>query len=131
MEARAVAQLPPAVTPLAALDMQRVARLLDAYRVRLILVADGAAIPGSYWGAPEAGLVADRLYARPDTPAHSLLHELSHYVCMSAQRRARLATDAGGDTDEECAVCYLQILLADEFPELGRAKSCADMDTWG
>ena len=56
------------------------------------------------------------LYVRADTPVHSLLHELSHYVCMTPERRAGLDRDAGGDDAEECAVCYLQILLADELP---------------
>lgn len=119
------------ITLLADLGTDHVARLLGAYRARLIDVAPGAQIPGSYWGAPEAGLIADRVYARGDTPAHSLLHELSHYVCMTAERRARLSTDAGGDTDEECAVCYLQLLLAEELHGFGRAKSFADMDAWG
>jgi hypothetical protein len=119
------------VTVLADLDDARVASLVRAYRARLRSVPAGAAIPGSYWGAPEAGLVADRLYARADTPAHSLLHELSHFVCMTAARRACLTTDAGGDTDEECAVCYLQVLLADQLSELGRDKVLTDMDAWG
>lgn len=88
-------------------------------------------LPGSYWGDSEAGLRANVLYVRADTPLHSLLHELSHYVCMSPQRRACLDRDAGGDDAEECAVCYLQILLADEIPELGRARMFADMDAWG
>ena len=68
---------------------------------------------------------------RADTPLHSLLHELSHFVCMSPERRAGLDRDAGGDDAEECAVCYLQILLADELPMLGRERMFADMDAWG
>ena len=89
-------------------------------------------MPGSYWGAPEAGLVAATLYARRDTPVHSVLHEASHYVCMSPERRARLHGDAGGDTQEECAVCYLQVLLADELPApMGRRRMWRDMDAWG
>jgi hypothetical protein len=98
---------------------------------RLVLVAAGAPIPGSYWGAPEAGLLGDRLLARADTPVHSLLHELCHYVCMDSTRRAGLATDAFGDDSEECAVCYLQVLLADELDGFGRARCLADMDAWG
>ncbi|HEY8519735.1 MAG TPA: hypothetical protein VIN61_06625 [Gammaproteobacteria bacterium] len=97
----------------------------------LVAVPDGAAIPGSYWGEPEAGLVASRLYVRDDTPAHSVLHELCHYVCMTAARRARLHRDAGGDDAEECAVCYLQVVLADEVAGLGRERLLADMDAWG
>ena len=51
---------------------------------------------------------------------HSVLHEASHYICMSPARRAQLDRDAGGDELEEAAVCYLQILLADELPAVGR-----------
>ena len=77
----------------------------------LTLVARGESIPGSYWGESEAGLKGERLYARLDTPVHSVLHEASHYICMTPERRARLDRDAGGDDDEESAVCYLQVLL--------------------
>ena len=88
-------------------------------------------LPGSYWGDSEAGLRGNALYVRADTPLHSLLHELSHFVCMTPERRAGLDRDAGGDDAEECAVCYLQILLADELPQLGRERMFADMDAWG
>ena len=88
-------------------------------------------LPGSYWGESEAGLRGNMLYVRADTPLHSLLHELSHFVCMTPERRAGLDRDAGGDDAEECAVCYLQILLADELPQLGRERMFADMDAWG
>ena len=88
-------------------------------------------LPGSYWGDSEAGLRGNTLYVRADTPLHSLLHELSHFVCMTPERRAGLDRDAGGDDAEECAVCYLQILLADEIPQLGRAQMFVDMDAWG
>ena len=54
-----------------------------------------------------------------------------HYLCADAERRATLHTDAGGDDLEECAVCYLSILLADELPGFGRARMLADMDAWG
>ena len=46
---------------------------------------------------------------------HSVLHESSHYICMSPERRAALDRDAGGDDLEEAAVCYLQVLLAGEL----------------
>ena len=88
-------------------------------------------IPGSFWGDDEAGLIENRLYARPDTPIHSILHEACHYLCMDENRRANLHTNAGGDYDEENAVCYLQILLADEIPGYSSERCMTDMDAWG
>lgn len=108
-----------------------VERLLARYGVQHAPVAPGAPIPGSYWGAPEAGLVGQTLHIRDDTPAHSLLHELAHYVCMTPERRLRLHTDAGGDDDEECAVCYLQVVLADDLPGFGADRCLDDMTVWG
>lgn len=105
--------------------------LLGRFGLRVTRVQAGARIPGSFWGEPEAGLVGDRLYLRPDTPAHSALHEACHWLCMAPARRAGLHTDAGGDHLEECAVCYLQVLLADEVPGMGRERLFADMDAWG
>jgi hypothetical protein len=105
--------------------------LARRYGAELVVFAPGESLPGSYWGDSEAGLQGNRVYVRPDTPLHSYLHELSHYVCMSAERRAGLERDAGGDDDEECGVCYLQILLADELPPLGRERMLRDMDGWG
>ena len=60
-----------------------------------------------------------------------LLHEACHYICMAPERRAGFDRDAGGDDLEESAVCYLQVLLADELPGVGRERLCADMDAWG
>lgn len=88
-------------------------------------------IPGSYFGESEAGLIGNQLYVRADTPLHSALHEACHFICMDDARRAVLHTDAGGEYAEEDAVCYLQILLADEIPGFGRNRMFADMDTWG
>ena len=105
--------------------------LLERYGMQLTLVAPGEGIPGSYWGHSEAGLKGERLYARLDTPVHSVLHEASHYICMTAERRAGLDRDAGGTDPEESAVCYLQVLLADELPGVGRARLLSDMDAWG
>jgi hypothetical protein len=105
--------------------------LLERYGIKLMLVAPGEGIPGSYWGHSEAGLKGERLYARLDTPVHSVLHEASHYICMTAERRAGLDRDAGGTDLEESAVCYLQVLLADELPGVGRARQLSDMDSWG
>lgn len=113
------------------IDRVALAMLLDRYGMRLSLIAPEEVIPGSYWGESEAGLKGDRLYARLDTPIHSVLHEACHYICMSPERRAGLDRDAGGDDLEESAVCYLQVLLADELPGVGSARLCEDMDAWG
>ena len=121
----------PAVLLLNATDRVALALLLGRYGMQLTLVVPGDAIPGSYWGHGEAGLMGERLYARLDTPAHSVLHEASHYICMTPERRAGLDRDAGGTDLEESAVCYLQVLLADQVPGLGRARLFSDMDAWG
>jgi hypothetical protein len=114
-----------------AVDAGVLAALLGRYGLALAWVDDGADIPGSYWGAPEAGLRGATVYARRDTPVHSLLHESCHAVCMDARRRRVLDTDAGGDDAEENAVCFLQILLAGELPGVGAARLMDDMDRWG
>ncbi|HKT74991.1 MAG TPA: hypothetical protein VJQ47_19035 [Steroidobacteraceae bacterium] len=114
-----------------AVDRIALAQLLMHYGLELTLVAPQEVIPGSYWGESEAGLIHGRLYARLDTPVHSVLHEASHYICMTPERRAGLDRDAGGDDPEESAVCYLQILLADAIAGMGRDRAFADMDAWG
>lgn len=106
-------------------------RLLTPYGLTVSWCAPGAAIPGTYWGEPEAGLIGATLYLRPDTPVHSALHEAGHFICMDAGRRGRLHTDAGGTLLEECGVCYLQMLLGDALQGVGRERVQADMDTWG
>jgi hypothetical protein len=121
----------PSNVALAALERGEIDALLDAYGARLVEVAAEHAIPGSYWGDAEAGLIGNVVYVRADTPAHSFLHELSHFVCMSAERRAALSTDAGGDDDEEAGVCYLQVLLAERLRGFGATRCLADMDAWG
>jgi hypothetical protein len=105
--------------------------LLDRYGLALQLVAPDEVIPGSYWGEREAGLMGSKIFARLDTPLHSVLHEGAHFICMTPERRAGLHTDAGGDHAEENAVCYLQIILADALPNVGRQRMCSDMDAWG
>jgi hypothetical protein len=105
--------------------------LLVRYGLELRLVAPQETIPGSYWGEREAGLIGSKIYARLDTPLHSILHESAHYVCMTPERRAGLDTDAGGDHAEENAVCYLQILLARVLRAGGAERMCSDMDEWG
>ena len=105
--------------------------VLQRYHLRLVIVADGAPVPASYWGAPEAGIRGNTIYARGDTPVHSILHESCHVICMTGQRRAVLDRDAGGDDLEESAVCYLQLLLADHIDGVGRQRLMQDMDDWG
>jgi hypothetical protein len=119
------------VVLLAHLSRVDVATLLTRYGLNLELVASGVTVPASYWGETEAGLRKDRLYARFDTPVHSILHEAAHFVCMTPERRAGLDTEAGGDHAEENGVCYLQIVLAEHVPRLGRERMLTDMDAWG
>lgn len=116
------------INAIARLDLEV---LLDRYGLQLTLVAPEEVIPGSYWGEREAGLIGSTVYARLDTPVHSVLHESAHFICMTAERRAGLDTDAGGDDSEENAVCYLQILLAGTLSAVGRERMCRDMDEWG
>jgi hypothetical protein len=120
-----------AVRVLADVGPEGVEALAARDGVGLAVVGAAAEIPGAYWGAPEAGLIGARLFARDDTPLHSIVHELGHYVCMSEARRRGLDTDAGGSDEEECAVCYLQVVLADAVPGFGRARCFADMRAWG
>jgi hypothetical protein len=122
---------PERVLRLGELDRARIATLLSRYGLMLRVVPDSEPIPGSYWGESEAGLREATLYARPDTPLHSILHEAAHYICMTPERRAGLDTDAGGDHGEESAVCYLQVLFASALPQCGRARAFQDMDDWG
>lgn len=105
--------------------------LLDRYGLALVVEDDDTAIPGSYWGDAEAGIVGRKVFVRRDTPIHSLLHETCHLVCMDQARRIDLDTDAGGDDLEESAVCYLQIVLADLIQGVGSARLMQDMDKWG
>lgn len=106
-------------------------KLLARYSLQGRKQALDEPITGSYWGESEAGLVRDCIYWRADTPVHSILHELSHAVCMDGARRQALDRDAGGDFAEENAVCYLQILLADTLAGVGRERMWRDMDAWG
>ena len=91
----------------------------------------GATLPGSYWGAPEAGITGDALHVRTDTPLHSVLHEAAHIVCARAAGRPPFDRDAAGDDDEEAAVCWLQLAVADGLPDVGWRRLAADMDAWG
>lgn len=121
----------PEVLRLRDIDFAAAAALLARHGLQLHRVADGAPIPGSYWGAPEAGIIAHDVYARGDTPVHSLLHEACHLIVLPSERRAAVHTDATDSVIEEDATCCLQIILADALPGVGRARLMADMDAWG
>lgn len=105
--------------------------LLIRYGLSVQRLSEDKDIPGSFWKPPEAGLIANTLYIRDDTPIHSALHEACHYICMDGSRRKKLHTDATGDFEEEDAVCYLQIILARYIPELNNQRILSDMDEWG
>lgn len=116
---------------LSAIGFEAPTALLARHGLELVRVPDGEPIPGSYWGECEAGLIGTRVYARTDTPVHSLLHEACHLIVLPPERRAAVHTDATDSVEEEDATCYLQILLGDELPGVGRDRVMADMDTWG
>ena len=116
---------------LADIDILAVRELLHRYDLKLEIVGDGLPIPGSYWGQPEAGLIGTTVFARTDTPVHSLLHEACHLIVMPAERRAAVHTNATDSIAEEDAACYLQIVLADALPDVGSARLMSDMDAWG
>ncbi|MBS0199506.1 MAG: hypothetical protein JSR70_03565 [Proteobacteria bacterium] len=105
--------------------------LLAHYRLELVRVGDGEAIPGSFWGDTEAGIIGHTVHARGDTPVHSLLHEAGHLIVLPPERRGDVHTDATDSIDEENAVCVLQSLLAEQLPGYGRDRLFADMDAWG
>jgi len=119
------------VLTLADIGVSPCGALLRPFGLELTIVSAGDAIPGSYWGEVEAGLIGNMLYCRTDTPVHSLLHEACHYICMTPDRRRILERDAGGDYEEENAVCYLQIVLAEYLMEAGADRMVTDMDAWG
>lgn len=119
------------VLTLGQIDVEFVELLLRGYGLDLVLVADGVPIPGTYWGEPEAGLIGNTIYARSDTPLHSLLHEACHLIAAEPQRRDTIHTDASTSQAEEDAACYLQIVLGDAIPNVGRERIERDMDTWG
>jgi len=121
----------PAVLCVGDICWDDAAALLARHGLRLNRVADGAAIPGSYWGEPEAGIIASDVHVRADTPVHSMLHEACHLIVLPPERRAQVHTDATDSVPEEDATCYLQIVLAGQLPGVGSARLMADMDAWG
>ena len=113
------------------IDLNAITELLSRFGLSARRVSADAPIEGTFWGEPEAGIVGTQVFIRGDTPVHSLLHETCHIICMDSSRRDSLDRDAGGDDLEESAVCYLQVLLADELPGVGRRRLMQDMDDWG
>ncbi|EIL94154.1 hypothetical protein [Rhodanobacter spathiphylli] len=107
------------------------AALLAQFGLTLEQVARDAPIPGSFWGEREAGIIGTTVYAREDTPVHSLLHEAGHLIVLPEEKRATVHTDATDSVEEEDATCYLQIVLADQLPGVGRERLMTDMDAWG
>jgi hypothetical protein len=105
--------------------------LLSRYGLQLSLQPEGTAIEASYWGDSEAGIAGREVFARADTPVHSVLHETCHVICMPGERRDGLVRDAGGSDLEEAAVCYLQIVLAEYVDGVGKDRLQRDMDAWG
>lgn len=105
--------------------------LLKPYQLNIKMVKNDMDIPGSFWGDSEAGLIAQTLYLQENTPVHSALHEACHFICMDNSRRADLDTNAGGDYDEENAVCYLQLLLSEHLHGYSQHQQFLDMDNWG
>jgi hypothetical protein len=121
----------PGVLALGDVDIEFIAHLLATYGLALACVRDGEKIPGSFWGEPEAGVIGHTVYARNDTPVHSLLHEACHLIVADPDRRGAIHTDASDSQAEEDATCYLQIVLGDAIADVGRARIQTDMDTWG
>ena len=119
------------VLRLADIGFEAPAALLARHGLELVRVEDDQPIPGSYWGEPEAGVIASTVHARADTPVHSLLHEACHLLTANPARRASIHTDASDSLEEEDATCYLQIVLADALPGFGGDRALADMDAWG
>ena len=119
------------VLPVQALPPGALAALFAPHGLRLRSVAAGDAIPGSYWGESEAGLIGSELFVRADTPVHSALHEGCHWLLADPARRAVLHTNAGGCDTEENAVCYLQCLLAEQLAGYSQARCFSGMDAWG
>ncbi len=119
------------VLRLSSIDLAAAGALLRRYGLALECVGDDAPIPGSYWGESEAGVIANTVYVRADTPVHSLLHEACHLIVAPVERRDRIHTNASDSQAEEDAACYLQIVLADELPDVGGVRLCDDMDRWG
>jgi hypothetical protein len=125
------ANLYRSVLRLSDIENTQLVDLLARYQLDIQITPPLQPIPGSFWGGEEAGLIGHQLFVREDTPVHSALHETCHFICMDNVRRQKLNTSAGNYQQEENATCYLQILLADDLPSMGRQRMLVDMDAWG
>lgn len=119
------------VIRLAEIGFDAPAALLAGFGLTLQRVENLQPIPGSFWGDEEAGIIGSTVYARDDTPVHSLLHEAGHLLVLPPERRAEVHTDATDSIEEEDATCYLQIVLANQLAGVGSERLMADMDAWG
>jgi hypothetical protein len=70
------------------------------------------------------------VYARSDTPVHSLLHEACHLIVLPPERRAP-CTPTPPIRSRGRRGLLLQGLLADALPGVGSDRVLADMDAWG
>lgn len=126
-----MAGAPSSVVRLAEVGAAPLRSLLARFGLELVEVPPDQPIPGSYWGEAEAGIIGTSVFARHDTPVHSVLHEAGHLIVMPPERRDAVHTDAGDTPRDEDAVCYLQLLLAEAVPGFGRERAFSDMDAWG
>jgi hypothetical protein len=92
---------PDAVLRVGGIGFEAPRALLARYGLALVAVDDGEAIPGSFWGDTEAGIIGTTVYARADTPVHSLLHEACHLIVLPEEKRALVHTDATDSIEEE------------------------------
>jgi len=67
----------------------------------------------------------------PDSAHHEGIEATVKRCRWWEERREQLDTNAASDEAEENAVCYLQVLLAEQLGDMGRARMFADMDAWG
>ena len=88
-----------------------VVALLARYGLRFERVADGAPIPGSFWGESEAGLISSTVFARDDTPLHSLLHEACHLIVIPPEMSWRGDRKASGLVFDENVKCCMPLLV--------------------
>jgi len=119
------------VITLADIGFSAPSELLARFGIELVEIELDEPIPGSFWGDSEAGIIGARVYARPDTPIHSLLHEAGHLMVIEPSRRNAIHTDASDSQREEDATCYAQLLLANSLPGFSQERAFADMDAWG